>query len=155
MKITNKRLKQIIKEELQKTLNEADNFSSLQVPSTRENKIADMITSNNPNTIETALGLLEGLGFTEYLGRDRPFASGENESTLYTFMVKKTLYDAIINALNRKRIYSFDNLRNSSATWSNGLAKISEPYVKYYNIQLHDPYHAILTLYVAHETKSF
>ena len=105
MKITNNQLKQIIKEELLKALNESNELSSAQVPSAREQKVADMITSNDPNVIETALGLLEGLGFTEHLGTERPFASRESESTLYTFMVKKTFYDAIINALNRKRIY--------------------------------------------------
>ena len=138
MKITNKQLRQIIKEELQNVLDEADEFSPSQA-SPDEELAAEALTSDNKATVEDMLGRLQGLNLVPEMGI---------QGNTYGFYVKKSFYDAIINALKKEGRYVEDDV--SPVISKGAQVTISEPYKKYYGdrVKLLQGYHAILNFEV-------
>ena len=138
MKITNKQIRQIIKEELQNALDEADEFSPSQASSDEE-LAAEALTSDDPETVKAVLNKLQGLNLTPEMGI---------QGNTYGFYVKGSFYDAIINALDKKGRYVEDDV--SPVISKGAQVTISEPYKKYYGdrVKLPQGYHAILNFEV-------
>lgn len=139
MKITNKQIRKIIKEELQNALDEADEFSPSQASSDEE-LAAEALTSDDPVTVKAVLDKLQALKLTQEM---------EIQGNTYGFYVEGSFYDAIINALDKKGRYVEDDV-SPVISKEGAQVTISEPYKKYYGdrVKLPQGYHAILNFEV-------
>ena len=133
MKITNEQLKQIIKEELQNVLDEADEFSPSQGPSREEMlEAAEALTSDNPAAVMDTIGRLKDLNLTRLV---------QKKPDGYYFEIKKDFYDAIMREIKTKGRHDTDYDRGR---YLGREVTISEPYKKQGDAALEPGYHAIL-----------
>ena len=141
MKITNKQLRQIIKEELQNVLDEADEISPSQGPSreemlAREEMLdaAEALTSDNKKIVEATIEKLEDLNLTPLV---------QKKPDGYYFEIKKDFYDAIKRNIETGGRHDSDFDRG---IYIGKQVKISEPSKRYkkQGISLQPGYHATL-----------
>ena len=130
MKITNKQLRQIIKEELQNVLDEADEFSPSQGPSVEE-LTAKALTSDNKATVEATIKKLKDLKLTP-LVQEKPDG--------YYFEIKEDFYNEIMKNIGKG---SYDSDYDRAIHFGENVT-ISEPYKKQGDSVLQPGYHAIM-----------
>jgi hypothetical protein len=138
MKITNEQLRQIIKEELQNVLDEADELSPSQGPSREEMlEAAEALTSDNPAAVMDTIDRLKDLELTP-LVQEKPDG--------YYFEIKKDFYDAIMRNIETKGRHDSDYDRG---IYLGKEVTISEPYKKQGDSALEPGYHAIMKVSVS------